>query len=580
MVNEFDEKVNQEVNRRVNVELRSIRDERAELFNVINEQNSRLIEQDVMLKRLFNDNPLTFGNLVKVHNFVDPNSFCISDKVYVCDKNSEFHLQSGQIVANEGEKAVDENGYCLVRLKDGQEHKFAIGIEGKDPAQIRLMQKQDGTFAIVSVDGKCWEVSGIPDLSLSIGDNVKIINDTKAIVGRGYDIFAGPICIVISCDENGVELLNKNEKIYVQNPKKLTLESGDRVVCDPQLFMIVNRLPRDGSQKFKLNGEMNVEWDEIGGLDSAKNELRESLELSFKNPELFKHYGLQQTRGVLLHGAPGCGKTLLARAAATCLARMHGKSSVDSGYIYVKSPEILDMWVGSTEQQIRELFERARRHYRQHGYKAILAFDEADAILPQRGTRRSSDVSDTIVPMFLGEMDGIDTKQTEENPIVVLLTNRADVIDPAIVRPGRISKHIKVERPDMQTSVKILEIHTKNIPFASSRKDAVATIAISDLFAKSRVLYVIDKQYDFTLGDCVNGAMIESIAESAKLIAMRRDMQNNQMTGVTVDDFREAINKLYDSQSGLNHSFDINEFAQSKGLRPNSFEIERRTGSR
>lgn len=143
-----------------------------------------------------------------------------------------------------------------------------------------------------------------------------------------------------------------------------------------------------------------MSWDDVGGLEVAKQELKSALEFPFLYPHLFDHYNIEGLRGVLLYGPPGCGKTLLARVCAYSIAKIHGKQAIDSAYIYVKSPEILDKWVGNTEREIRELFERGRKHYREHGYKAILAIDEADAIMPQRGTRRSSDISDTIVPMF------------------------------------------------------------------------------------------------------------------------------------------------------------------------------------
>jgi proteasome-associated ATPase len=262
------------------------------------------------------------------------------------------------------------------------------------------------------------------------------------------------------------------------------------------------------------------------------------------------------------------------------VAQTHGKQASETGYIYVKAPEILDKWVGNTEKEIRELFERGRRHFREHGYKAILAFDEADAIMPQRGTRRSSDVSDTIVPMFLGEMDGIDSRQTEENPIVILMTNRADVLDPAVTRPGRISRHIKVERPDQISSIDVLKIHAQGVPFSNDdERAAILVVAASDLFSKTRLLYRVNNQHDFTLGDCVNGAMLSNIVEIAKMIALHRDLENNTKSGVSLEDFRSAVQKVFRQQRGINHSFDLQDFAERLGIQPSNMQIERCFGA-
>lgn len=580
MADNLEQQINQEVQRRLGSQMRRSHEEIAELREIVRDQNTKLVQQHSTLKRLLGE-PLTFGTLLKVHNTVDPRCFKYNDVVIVCDETSEYYQQNGTIISGINDTPViDNDGYCVVRLHNESEVRFSVGLEGKDPGQIRLTEKDDGTFAVVSIDGKPWEVKGIPDLNLTEGDPVKIKPDTKAIVSRGYNITAGPICRVVSVTSKGVEVQAKSDRQLVFNPRGFDLEEGDRVVCDQGMFCIVEKLERDPRDRYKLKSDLAVTWDDIGGLEIAKSEFRDALELPFTQPDLFSYYGVQPLRGILLYGSPGCGKTLLARAAASAIAKIHGKESVDSGYIYVKSPEILDKWVGNTEAEIRELFERGRRHFREHGYKGILAFDEADAIMPQRGTRRSSDVSDTIVPMFLGEMDGIDEQQTKENPIVILMTNRADILDPAITRPGRISKHIKVDRPTDITAMDILEIHSKNIPFQDPKnKEALMAIAISDLFSKTKVLYRINNEHDFTMGDAANGAMLAALAESAKMNALHRDLSNGTKTGVTVEDFRESVKKLFREQRGLNHSYDIQDFAESRGLQPNNIQIERCFGA-
>lgn len=576
----LEQQIEQEVQRRVGSQMRRVHEETAELREIIRDQNTKLVQQHSTLKRLLGE-PLTFGTLLKVHNSVDSRMFKPHDTVIVCDEASPYYQQGGTIISGlNNSPVIDDNGTCVVKLHNETEVRFAVGLEGKEPAQIRLTEKEDGTYAVVSIDGKPWEVKGIPDLKLTEGDPVKIKPDTKAIISRGYNLTAGPVCRVVSVTDKGVEVQNKGDLVLVFNPHGFALEEGDRVACDHGMFCIIERLERDPRERYKLKNELKVTWDDVGGLEIAKSELRDALELPFTQPELFEYYGVQPLRGVLLYGAPGCGKTLLARAAASAIAAIHGREAVDSGYIYVKSPEILDKWVGNTEAEIRELFERGRRHFREHGYKGVLAFDEADAIMPQRGTRRSSDVADTIVPMFLGEMDGIDEQQTKENPIVILMTNRADILDPAVTRAGRISKHIKIERPTELTAIDILQIHTRTMPFQDDKiKDAALTIAVTDLFSKSRVLYRINNEHDMTMGDAVSGAMLSAIAETAKMIALHRDLADNTRTGVVVDDLREAVKRTYREQRGLNHSFDIQDFAERHGLQPHNLQVERCLGA-
>jgi len=368
--------------------------------------------------------------------------------------------------------------------------------------------------------------------------------------------------------------------VFVYNPKAFELEEGDRVVCDKDLFCITKKLERDARDRYKVSSELDITWDDVGGLESAKQELQDAIELPFQQPDLFEFYGINPLRGVLLYGPPGCGKTLLARVSVWSMAQIHGRDVVESAYIFVKGPEILDKWVGNSEAEIRELFERGRRHYREHGYKAILAIDEADAILPQRGSRRSSDVADTIVPMFLGEMDGIDDKQTKENPLVYLMSNRPDILDPAVTRPGRIDKHIKICRPTELNGIDILEIHSKGLPFQDEEnRTASLAVATADIFSKSRLLYRVNGEHDFTLGDAVNGAMLANLAQTAAMNALHRDLASGTQTGITTDDFREGVQKIFRQQRGLNHNYDLQDFAEGLGIQPQNLQADRCFGA-
>lgn len=569
-----------EVQRRVGRQTKALSDEIQSLRDTVASCRDDLIRQNAVIRQM-TEMPLAFGTLLRTQDQVDPARYQVDDEVLVTDATSPHYLRGGNVVSGRGvSPSVDAEGFVYVKLTNGVEAKFGVGVAGKAPQQVRLTSKSDGTSALISVDGKPWEVKGLPDPSLRPGDTVKVFPESKAIVGRGEPVEAGPICHVVAVLDEGVEVMVGGDKRLVLLPRDTAVAEGDRVVCDPGLLGVVRKLPPDARQRYNVSADLNVTWDDIGGLEVAKQELRDAIELPFAHPDLYQFYGVEPLRGLLLYGPPGCGKTLMARAAAASVARTHGKAAAGSAYIYVKSPEILDKWVGNTEREIRDLFERGRRHYREHGYKAILAFDEADAIMPQRGTRLTSSISDTVVPMFLGEMDGIDSKQTVENPVVVLLTNRPDVLDPAVTRPGRISRHIKVDRPDQMSAIDILNLHTRPVPFQDERnRMAVLAITASDLFGKTRLLYRVNNEHDFTLGDCVNGAMLANVAEMAKMHALHRDLSAKSRTGLTTDDLRAAVQKTYTQQQGLNHSYDVADFCEKKGIQPAQAKVERCFGA-
>lgn len=572
--------IEREVQRRVAARMRQHGTEVEELRSIIQQCQNDLVRQHGIITRLTSE-PLTFGTLLKSHVYPDPSKFKANDEVIVIDPNSPYRFKGGRIISGlNGTPVIDDEGFVFVKLIDDTEMRFSVGLEGKEPAQIRLTQKDDGTYAVVSLDGKPWEVRGVPDLDMAVGDCVKVKPDTKAIVSRSYSLTAGPICTVAAVHESSVEVMHKGDLHLVYNPRRIPLEEGDRIATDPTMFCIIEKLPQDNNQKYRLTTDLTLTWDDVGGLDSAKQELRDALELPFLHKDLYEHYKMQAIRGVLLFGPPGCGKTLLARVAARAIADIHGASALDTGYIFVKAPELLDKWVGNTEKEIRSLFERGRRHYRQHGYKAILAIDEADAILPTRNTRVSSGVFETIVPMFLSEMDGIDERKTEANPIVILMTNRSDAIDPAVTRPGRISRHIKIERPTEMSAIDILDIHTRDMPFVDEgSRMSVLALTASDLFSKSRLLYRVNNEHDFTLGDSVNGAMLENIAEIAKANALHRDLVDKTRTGVTTEDLRQAVQKTYRQQRGINHSYDLQDFAEKLGIQPHQMSVDRCFGA-
>jgi len=246
-----------------------------------------------------------------------------------------------------------------------------------------------------------------------------------------------------------------------------------------------------------------VHWDDIGDLEAAKQELKESVEWPLKNPDIFKRMGIKPPRGILLFGPPGCGKTLLARAVAT---------ESEANFISIKGPEVFSKWVGESERAIREVFRKARM-----SAPAIIFFDEIDALVPRRGVGYAdSGVTERVISQLLTEIDGIETLQ---EVIVLAATNRPDILDPAIMRPGRLDRMIYVPEPNEEGRLQIFKIHTKDMPLA---KDV-------DL----KELAHLTKGY--------SGADIESICREAAIISLRRDINSKE---VTFSDFEEALKRI------------------------------------
>lgn len=338
---------------------------------------------------------------------------------------------------------------------------------------------------------------------------------------------------------------------------------GDLVQLDRSSSVALKVIPKDTS-KHSVETATGVKWSDIGGQDEAKAALIEAVEGPIKQAKLFKEYGKRPMKGVLLSGPPGCGKTLMAKAVAEAVREAHGCVESHTGFIYVKGPEVLNMWVGNTEDRIRELFTRAKEHHGNFGYQAVIFIDEADAILGKRGSGHASTFSTTVVPTFLAEMDGL----SESGAFVLLATNRPDTLDPAVVREGRIDRKVTVGRPGLGEAASILKIHLLRTKI-SEDIDAMASATAVDLFSDNHPLYRVSFKgkgiHAFHIRHLLSGAMLAGVVDQATSFAIRRDGKSGKASGLNSSDLTEAVKQIVKANRGLNHDDDLMVFAETNG---------------
>lgn len=435
--------------------------------------------------------------------------------------------------------------------------KIAPAKEGEDHKLVIFSQSQ---YMEVNVPGRTSEE--VQDFfgKISRGTVLKMAMETMqpfAIVPVHESL--GHVVTVRKVLDGYVEVEDGEKggvKVVLAGDHKL--DTGDRVVLDTHGLIVAKNLGKE-EKRFVLQNTTNVRWADIGGLDEVRKEVLDKIEKPLRHPEIFKKYNKGTPKGLLFYGPPGCGKTLIAKGIATTIAEIFG-ADASTGFMHVKGPEILSKWVGEAEATIRSIFERARAHKKETGYPATIFIDEADAILGKRGTGVSSDMEKTIVPMFLSEMDGLD----DSAAIVILATNRPDILDPAVIREGRIDRKIKIPRPNKDAAAAIWKIHLSKKPAVEGQSsEALAALGAAELYSENRALYEIERKsgtkVTVTLGHVVNGAMIASVVEEAANLAINRDIEKGTFTGVTPENVVSAIDRLYHDHRHVSHKDEIED---------------------
>ena len=410
--------------------------------------------------------------------------------------------------------------------------------------------------------------SRLDPYSFKIGFSV-LLNEAYVIVGElGYSD-AGPIGKIGDILPDGRLRVGQEpatQAVILERSTDLAnkkLKVGDEVRIDPNFKVALERLETQEVKDYYLEEVPDIPWEKIGGLNDTIALIKDTIELPILHPEVFESFQYSAPKGFLLHGPPGCGKTLIGKATAHNLTqRLKAETGIDveGCFLHIKGPEILNMWLGESERKVREIFQIAREK-RKDGHLSFVFIDEAESILGTRRSYRSHNIANTVVPMFCAEMDGIESLQ---DVVIILATNRPDLIDPAILRPGRIDRKIKVTRPDKDAAKDIFHIYlTPDLPIDP---DVVKT---HDGNLEAAVNILIDRVSDEMFqptdenkflevglrngrrdvlyrGHLCSGAIIESIVQRAKESAIKRAINNlEQETGIGMSDLMEALAAEY-----------------------------------
>lgn len=408
---------------------------------------------------------------------------------------------------------------------------------------------------------------------LKIGTQI-LVNEAYAVIKTlGYDL-NGPILKLTEAMADGrlrFEQEMGRQSLILRRSSDLTgreLKPGDELRIDPTNRIALEKLVDRKATKHVLDEAPKVTWEQIGGQSEAIAAIRKAIEYPLLHAATFQQFKFSQPKGFLLYGPPGCGKTLIGQAAAASLSKVvsesgpepaqkgEGRAPITGGaFLHVKGPEILNMWLGESERMVRDLFAQAKAR-RQDGALPFIFIDEAESILGTRRAMRSFNISNTLVPMFCSEMDGIESLR---DVVIILASNRPDLIDPAVLRPGRIDRKIKVARPNREASTEILKVYlSDDLPLdpavlaerGGEQGKAMASLAqevIERIFRKTdenRLLSVrirSGQQKVLYRGDLVSGAILASIVQRAKEKAIDRTIQTGRPAALLEQDLFDAV---------------------------------------
>jgi len=444
--------------------------------------------------------------------------------------------------------------------------------------------------ADVLINGKKMRVTISPEIDkkqLSSGREV-ILNESLNIIAiHGFEISGEIVKLKSLLDNNSraVVIGRADEERVVRIAESLSevsVKAGDSLLLDSKSGFVYEKIPKSEVEELVLEEVPDVNYEDIGGLGAQIEQIRDAVELPFLHKDLYAEHQLKAPKGILLYGPPGCGKTLIAKAVANSLAKKvtekTGNKDGKSYFLNIKGPELLNKYVGETERHIRLIFQRARDKASE-GTPVIVFFDEMDSLFKTRGSGVSSDVENTIVPQLLSEIDGVEGL---ENVIVIGASNREDMIDPAILRPGRLDVKIKIQRPNAQGAAEILSKYlTSDLPIneddlALHKGDREATIktmidkSVEQMYTESdqnrfiEVTYVNGDKEVLYFKDFSSGAMLENIVSRAKKAAIKEYLSNNKK-GIRVSHLISACLEEFRENEDLPNSTNPDDWARISG---------------
>jgi proteasome-associated ATPase len=515
------------------------------------------------------------------------------DKLRVQIRSMEEELRQLHQSRYQLEQAHKHNEKLTATLQEAKAQIEALRMEvdklTAPPSSYAIFSglNPDST-ATVYVAGRKMKVNFHPSIKvkeLRKGQEVIVNEAFNMIEARGFDQQGEVVRLKDLLEGNrAVVTLHFDEEKVAELGEPLLVERlsvGDHLLYDPRSGYVIEKLPKSEAEELVLEEVPDISYDHIGGLEKELEQVRDAVELPFLHPQLFAEHKLSPPKGVLLYGPPGCGKTLIAKAVANSIARKLGHltgKEIRSLFLHVKGPELLNKYVGESERQVREVFKKAKEKAAE-GNPVIVFFDEMDALFRTRGTGISSDVESTIVPQFLSEIDGVERLR---NVIVIGASNRQDLIDPAVLRPGRLDVKIKISRPDAAAARDIFSKYViPDLPYAAEElerhggdrralADRLIGLTVENMYSMSEenrfleVTYASGEKEVLYFKDFASGALIEGIVARAKKYAIKRAIASEER-GLKADDLIRAIREEFKEHEDLPNTTNPDDWAKIAG---------------